>query len=112
MKTMEERLNELFVNPEFLEKNADRGTVDEIFEAVSAEIPEITKKELEDYLITVSKAMSTGEVSENDLDNVAGGGITFLGACAAIYGVGCALSVCYKGGKAIGQGIYYLTHRG
>lgn len=111
MKTMEERLNELFVNPEFLEKNADRGTVDEIFEAVSAEIPEITKKELEDYLVAVSKTMSPDEISENDLDSVAGG-ISFLGACAAIYGVGCALSVCYKGGKAIGQGIYYLTHRG
>lgn len=109
MNTVEERLSMLFGNPEFLEKNADKGTMDEIYAAVSAEMPDVTREEMETFLISVSKSMDVGEVSEEALDNVSGG-ISFLAACAAVAGVGAAVSVCYKGGKAIGQAIYYLTH--
>ncbi|MDO5018153.1 MAG: Blp family class II bacteriocin [Lagierella massiliensis] len=34
------------------------------------------------------------------------GGIGFLAACAAVAGVGAALSVCYKAGVAVGKAIY------
>ena len=103
MKTMEERLNKLFGDSEFLKKNTDKETLDEIFTAVSAEIPEITKEELEIYLTAVSKSMSTGEVSEEDLDHVAGG-MSWAAAAAM-------LGLFYKGGYAIGKTIYNLTHR-
>lgn len=109
MNTVEERLNALFGNPEFLEKNADKGNLDEIYAVVSAEMSDITREELEAYLVNVSKAMDSGEMSEEALDNVSGG-IGFLAACAAVAGVGAAVGACYKGGKAIGQAIYYLTH--
>lgn len=110
MITMEERLATLFSNTDFLEKNADKENFDEIYEAVVAEIPEVTREELESCLVKVSKAMDDDEVSEEALDEVAGG-IGFLAACAAIAGAGAALSFLYKGGKAIGQAIYYMGHK-
>lgn len=110
MITMEERLGDLFSNTEFLEKNANKESFEEIYEAVVTEIPEVTREELESCLVKISKAMDGEEVSEEALDEVTGG-VSFLGACAAIAGAGTALSFLYKGGKAIGQGIYYMTHR-
>lgn len=110
MKTIEDRLGELFCNEEFLQKNADKETVDEIYEAVVAEMPDVSKEEVENFLINVSKTMDVGEISEEELDNVAGGGLTWLGVCAGIYATGQALSFLYKAGKKIGKAIYYMTH--
>lgn len=110
MKNIEERLNELFGETDFLERNADKGNFDEIYAAVCAEIPDVKRDELESYLIAVSKAMDVGEVPENELDNVAGG-FSLLAACATITAVGGVIAIFYKGGKAIGEFIYNLKHK-
>ena len=111
MKTTVERLNELFSNPAFLEKNARKSTLDEIFEAVSAEIPEITKAELDDYLTAVSKAMAEGEVTESDLDDVSGGGISAAAVVGVVASVVGSVRGCYAIGHEIGRAIYRWSHR-
>lgn len=107
MENVVEKLNLLFGNQEFLEKNSDLDSIEGIYSAVSAEYPEITIDEMKEYLVLVSKSMHNDEFSEDDLDDVFGG-ITVLGACAAIAAVGGAVTVCYNGGKAIGKAIYYI----
>lgn len=101
-----EILNSLFSNPEFLSSNKDCEDYESIYTSVVAIAPSVTMDELKAYLETVSKGMSTGdELSDTELDNVAGGGgIT-------IWVVITAVSGCYAIGEGIGKFIYNITHR-
>ncbi|MBQ6999502.1 MAG: hypothetical protein IJN67_00475 [Oscillospiraceae bacterium] len=101
--SIEMKLNALFGNREYVEKIRDLTTLDEIYAAVVAEIPELTKEELDDYLGRLSDAMAameSGELNESDLDNVAGGAI--LETLAAIAGI---ITFCYGAGCAVGAAI-------
>lgn len=104
-----EKLNELFGSAEFLEANKDLDNLEAVYEATLAYIPDLSKEELSAYLELISKNMDTGEISEEDLENVAGGGI--LAVAAGIAGVCAAISGCYKVGTGIGKFIYYISHR-
>ena len=103
-----DRLNKLFSDKAFLEANKDKVTLDEIHGAVVAVEPDITKEELDQYLLQVSEAMAgQTELSADELDNVAGGAVVTLsiglaaGIIAGAYGVG----------LAIGEGIAHWRNR-
>ena len=104
MKTVEERLNELFSNREFLEQNKNKGSFDEIYAAVATQMPDITEEELDAYLGKLANGLNAGEMSEDDLDNVSGG-IIWAAVGTAISIVGGVWTV----GTAIGR---YLKGRG
>jgi len=103
-----EKLNQLFSNDEFIKANKDLDNMDAIYAAVLSYDSTITKDELSLYLTEVSKLMgkaNDGELSEEDLADVAGGGgITFFTVISALGG-------CYKLGEGLGKFIYNLTHR-
>lgn len=109
MNSKTERLNEIFGNPEFLEAHKDLDNFDAIYKAVLECDSDISREELTEYLELISKNMDNGEISEADLEDVAGGGI--LAVAAGIAGVCAAISGCYKVGTGIGKFIYNVTHR-
>lgn len=100
-----EKLNELFANKAFIEQIKNLDNMRMIHEAVAAEIPGITLEEVEKYLKAVAEAMHTGEISEEEMENVSGGlgwaallgGIKVAGAVVALIGG------CYKVGESVGK---------
>ena len=104
-----ERLHKLFANKDFLDANKDKGTLDEIYEAVVAVDASITKEELDQYLMQVSEKLAvkgTAELSADDLDYVAGGSVvlTWAAVCAIIGGT-------YAVSSAIGEAIAHWKNR-
>lgn len=82
----------------FLEKNKDLNDIEQIFAAVVAEDPSITREEFDLFVDTLPDPPAQGEISEADLDNVSGGiAITIAG--------------CYIAGMLIGEAIYYYRSR-
>ena len=104
-----ELLNKLFSDKEFLENNKDRTNLDEIYEAVVAVEPTITKEELDEYLVNLSENVEkhlNGELTEEALDDVAGGAValTFTIVAGVIGG-------CYAAGLAIGEAVAHYKNR-
>lgn len=108
MTNTQMRLNGLFTDESFLRANENCGSFEEILCAVRSREPDVSREELDGYLTCVSRMMD-GEISDEDLDCVSGG-VTFLGACAAITAAVGALSALYGASKEIGKAIYYMTH--
>ena len=103
-----DRLNKLFSDKAFLEANKDRVTLEEIHEAVVAVEPGITAEELDQYLLSVSEALTEqSELSADELDNVAGGAVVTLSLATAAAIIGGAYAV----GLAIGEGIAHWKNR-
>lgn len=101
--TKEIKLNKLFSDKNYVESIKDLSTLDEIFDAVIKEIPELKKEELDDYLSRVSDAMNEsedGELAENVLEDVSGGAV--LETLAAAAGI---ITFCYGAGYAVGTAI-------
>ena len=102
MKTVEEHLNDLFSNKEFLEQNKDKGSFGEIYAAVKDQVPGITEEELDAYLVKLANGLKAGELSEDDLDNASGGvvweavGIA-IGIVSGVWTVGTAIGRYLKG---------------
>lgn len=102
MKTVEERLNDLFSNKEFLEQNKDKGSFGEIYAAVAALVPGVTEEELDAYLGKLANGLKAGELSEDDLENVSGGIVwaavgTAIGIVSGVWTVGTAIGRYLKG---------------
>ena len=99
MRNIEERLNPIFANKDFLEKNGDCNSFDAIYDAVLIEDSTITRDELGIYLDKLSEEMNKDELNLSDLETVSGGVIDWvvLGTAAGIvWGV-------YEIGKEIGK---------
>ena len=60
------------ISVEAAERIANATSVDEVLEAFRSEGVDITEADLQQYAETVK---SNGEISESDLENVAGGGL-------------------------------------
>ena len=108
------KLNELFGDKSFYEKNANVEKLDDLLGVVQMSIPEITKDELSQYLISLGKclekAQNEDELSEEELNDVHGGVplIPFLVTCGVIAGAAYAGGVV---GKWIGEAIYWATKK-
>ena len=98
-------LNNVFTE-DFIRTNSSIGNIDDLYDKVKAADPGIAREDFDAYVRSISDSMHTGDLSEADLENVSGGIAweAVAGACALI-------TVCYKGGEALGRGIYYMTHR-
>lgn len=95
---MTNELNLLFSDQEFVEKNKDLKTHEEIFAAVAERIPNVTMADLDSYFESINRAMvvDEGELGEEVLDQVAGGVVDKVLAI---------ISFCYGAGYAIGLAI-------
>lgn len=96
-----ERLNTIFNDRNFLEINKDLDNFESVYAAVTVRDSEITRDELQDYLVHISEKMhgQDAELSEDQLEEVAGGA-----AWEIILG-------CYGLGYGLGNFIYNITHR-
>lgn len=95
---MTNELNMLFSNTEFVEKNKDLKTREEILAAVAEQIPTVTMADLDAYFDTVNSVMDVteGELKEEALDQVSGGVVDKVLAI---------ITFCYGAGYAIGRAI-------
>jgi lactobin A/cerein 7B family class IIb bacteriocin len=105
-----EKLSALFSKEDFFEVNKNAASVEEILQIVHKEYPEITEEELYAYLQELSAQMhkldgADGELKEDELENVAGGGITL----GTILLIGAAAYAGYKAGEKIGEFIYNVS---
>lgn len=104
--TTTEKLANIFTH-DFVKENSDLADMDAIYGKVAEIAPEITKEELEEFLISVSKVMGENELSEKDLDAVAGG-IGLLAIAGGIATVAGVFTATYVVGTAIGKFIRNL----
>lgn len=107
-----EKLNTLFSEKAFYESH-DFSSLDALYTQVVAEIPELTKDDLAAYLAVIGKALeeANGEISEDELDNVAGGAIGLTTLIVAGCVIGLAGWAGSKVGPAIGEAIYWATKK-
>lgn len=83
---MNEKLMELFQNKEFLNKIVACDTVDEVLGVIEAEGVETTKEEFDALMDNVARVRnSTGELGEEELENVSGG-FAITAAGVALFG--------------------------
>lgn len=108
-----EKLNELFSDAGYVDSIKDLDNMADIYKAVSSEIPDLTEDDLSQYLHAISKAMSEDELSEDDLDNVAGGfgWAALLGGITATYAVMKLINGCYTAGENLGKFIGNLRRK-
>jgi hypothetical protein len=104
-----EKIGAVMSEPGFYEKYKDVATAEELLAAVKQEVPEATVEEIDQFLTKVSEQLQDNaeELSESDLENVAGGlAITFTvaGVCAVIKGAAVV-------GGAVGTLYWYYKHR-
>lgn len=99
-----EKLAAIFT-AEFVKENAELDNIDAIYAKVAEIDAEIPKQEVVEFLTAVSEQLSKNELSEDDLDAVAGGlgllaiagGIvTVCGVFGATYAVGTAIGKCIR----------------
>ena len=100
-----EKLNALFADAEYIASIKDLDNMPAIYASVSAKIPGVTEEELSEYLRAISAMMATDEISENDLENVAGGfgWAALAGGIATVYGVIKLVNGCYTAGENLGK---------
>lgn len=100
MNNKTERLNEILGDKEFLEANKNLDDFESVFEVVHAIDTEISREELSEYLELISIHMGNGEILEENLEGVVGGGGLTLSVALTLIGS------CYAAGYAIGEFIY------
>lgn len=105
-----EKLGALLSEKTFYEKYEGADTPEALVAAISQEIPEATYEEIDRFLTAVSTHLQSGEteLSESDLDNVAGGLVVTASVLAGVWGFikGCAIV-----GGALGTLYFYAKHR-
>ena len=113
MKTAYERLGEIFSDQAFLDANQDLDNFDSVYNAVVIRDASITKAECQEFITLLSERMHADELSEDDLEDVAGGvivTITALGVAKAVALAAGACGACYVGGTAFGKFLYNCRH--
>lgn len=104
-----ERMGALLREKAFYENNQNVETAEELVSAIQREVPEATVEEIDQFLTMVSEQLQheESELSESELDNVAGGfaiTLTVAGVCAFIKGAAIV-------GGAVGTLYWYYKHR-
>ena len=97
-----DKLSVLFSESAFVESIKDLDNLDAVYAAVASKIPEVTKDEVENFLTAIAANVGTGEITDDELDNVSGG-IGFLavvGGAAAVIGL---MNGCYTMGNNLGK---------
>lgn len=100
-----EKLNNVFTE-DFIMSHKDIDNIDDLYDAVVAVDPDIAREDYDVYIKTISDSMHNDTLDEKELETVTGGF-----AWATVAGVCALVTFCYKGGEAIGKGIYYMRHK-
>ena len=104
-----EKLTALLSEQSFFEEYKDLGNPDEIIAAIQSKVPEATADEIDQVLTAVSSTLlqENGELSEDDLDDVAGG----FAVTITVAGVITAVKIAAAAGTVIGGAVWYWKHR-
>ena len=93
-----EKLNEIFSNTEIMERVGMMDDPKQIMAVLEENGLVLTEEEMNEVLMTIGETVAPlfpeGELSEDDLDNVAGGGPTVL----IVLGAGAKLTAAILGG--------------
>lgn len=107
--TIEQKIAEVLSNLSFYEEhNAENP--EEIIKAVQEQVPDATAEQIGEFIVAVSEGLNKNDeaLSEEDLENVAGGVITVTitaaGVCAVVKGAAAA-------GALIGAAAWYWKNR-
>lgn len=102
---MQKKIEELMANTEFTDKLAQCETFDEIAALFGTEGIEVSGEELERAIAQVPVQGEDGEISEGDLEQVAGGFISIATATLAFAIVKWGAPYAWKAGQALGKAI-------
>lgn len=111
---MNERLNELLMDADFQEKSKSIQTKDELKILMGEFGLDMTPEQIDSFLIELGLLLSneeSDELTDSDLDDVAGGGlvtISLTGAAAAAFGIACGVTIGV-GALAVGGYLIYKT---
>lgn len=110
MTEMEKKISEVLSNQEFYENNKDLEKHEDIIAAVQEKVPEATAEEIDAYMTMISTVLQkeNEDLSEEDLDNVAGG----IVITTAVIGTVCTcIGTSITVGGLIGGAIWYWKNR-
>ena len=110
MNEMELKISEVLSNQEFYEENKNLEKQEDIIAAIQAKVPGATAEEIDSYLTMISTVLQKDEaaLSEEDLDNVAGGIIITTAVIGTVCTcIGTAITV----GGLVGGAIWYWKNR-
>ena len=109
-----EKLNEIFSNPEIMNRVGVMEDPAQVLEVLKENGLELTIEELQEALLTIGETVAPlipeGELSEDDLDNVAGGGALTV---SIVLGAGAKLTAAILGGLvgvAVVAGLAYCGY--
>lgn len=109
-----EKLNDIFSNPAIMEQIGVMDDPEQILVVLAENGLELTAEELHDVLLTVGETVAPlfpeGELSEDDLDNVSGGGLTIT----IVLGAGAKFTAAVLGGLvgvAVVAGLAYCGYK-
>lgn len=104
---VEEKILGILSDENFYKANQNLSDPDDIIKAIIAAVPEATEEEIDAILSKVSEVLQkdNNELSEEDLDFVAGGIVLTVSTVLAVLGAAGAA------GGAIGGAIWYWRHR-
>ena len=106
-------IGELLSDPSFYEVNKDLDKPEDIIAAIQAKVPGATEEEIDGFLTTISATLQSqgapeGELTEESLEDVAGGIIV----TAAVVGAVCkCIGTAVTVGGVIGGCIWYWQNR-
>jgi len=110
-KNAVEKIIAVLSEQSFFEENKDLATPEAITAAILEKVPEATAEDVDMVMTHVSNQLQQGELTEDNLDNVAGGA---LGALAAWFTVDLVLKcvgAAAATGTVIGGACWYWKHR-
>lgn len=107
--TIAEKLNVVLSDRSFYEENKNLQSHDEIIQAIQCKVPDATAEEIDQYLTLVSEQLQqdNAELSETELDAVAGG----FGVTITVATVITAVKYGAAAGTVIGGALWYWKHR-
>ena len=110
MKNVYEKIAEVLSDQSFYADNKDVKTPEELLAAVKQYVPEASNEEIDEILTQVSVQLNkeNGELTEDDLDDVAGGVFT---VAITVAGIVTAVKYAAAIGAAAGTLYWYYKHR-
>ena len=108
---VQEKIANVLSNVEFLKEIKDLEP-EELFETLKKKVPEATEEEIGEFLLYISKYLEgeSDDLSEEDLENVAGG-FGFTLTVAVLGGIVKGIGVAAAVGGVVGTAAWYYKHR-
>ena len=101
------KLNELLANPEFYQEGKEVKSVEDFVDLLRKHNLELTADEAEGVLAQLGMLIEqqSGELSEDDLENVAGGGVSIVIGGLSVVIKGAAAGAVFGAGLGVAVGV-------